>query len=144
MGLVHLDQCDEVRLFTQAEISLLSRIANQLSIAISQARLYQDFETQSNSINKLTDLCTQLNSVVNSTRDLTERQESREKVRVKLSTREIEVLRKVAQGLSNREIAEALHITEGTTEVHVSRLRKKLNLSSRAALVRYAYENHLC
>ncbi|HNB22936.1 MAG TPA: LuxR C-terminal-related transcriptional regulator [Candidatus Melainabacteria bacterium] len=144
MGLVHLDQCYEVRLFTQAEISLLSRIANQLSIAISQARLYQDFETQSNSINKLTDLCTQLNSVVNSTRDLTERQESREKVRVKLSTREIEVLRKVAQGLSNREIAEALHITEGTTEVHVSRLRKKLNLSSRAALVRYAYENHLC
>jgi two-component system response regulator NreC len=75
---------------------------------------------------------------------LTERTESREKVRVKLSTREIEVLRKVAQGLSNREIAEALHITEGTTEVHVSRLRKKLNLSSRAALVRYAYENHLC
>ncbi|MBA3994649.1 MAG: hypothetical protein C0469_14115, partial [Cyanobacteria bacterium DS2.3.42] len=130
--------------FTQAEISLLTRIANQLSIAISQARLYQDFETQSNSINKLTDLCTQLNSVVNSTRDLTERTESREKVRVKLSTREIEVLRKVAQGLSNREIAEALHITEGTTEVHVSRLRKKLNLSSRAALVRYAYENHLC
>lgn len=144
LGLVHLDQVNEPRLFTQAEISLLSRIANQMSIAISQARLYQIVETQSTSIDKLTDLCSQLNSVVNSTRELTERQESREKVRVKLSTREIEVLRKVAQGLSNREIAEALHITEGTTEVHVSRLRKKLTLSSRAALVRYAYENHLC
>jgi two-component system response regulator NreC len=64
-------------------------------------------------------------------------------VRIKLSTREIEVLKQVALGLSNREIAEELHITEGTTEVHESRLRKKLNLSTRAALVRYAYENHL-
>lgn len=143
MGLVHLDQCDDARIFTQAEISLLSRIAHQLSIALSQARLYQIVETQSTSIDKLTELCSQLNSVVNSTRELTERQESREKVRVKLSSREIEVLRKVAAGLSNKEIAEALHITEGTTEVHVSRLRKKLNLGSRAALVRYAYENHL-
>ena len=126
------------------EINLLTRIANQLSIAISQARLYQIVETQSNSIDKLTELCSQLSTVVNSTRELTERQESREKGRVKLSLREIEVLRCVASGMSNREISEALHITEGTTEVHVSRLRKKLNLASRSALVRYAYENHLC
>lgn len=144
LGLVHLDQCDFSRVWTINEMNLLSRIANQLAIAISQARLHQIVETQSNSIDKLTELCSQLSLVVNSTKEFTERQESREKVRVKLSTREIEVLRKVAQGLSNREIAEALHITEGTTEVHVSRLRKKLNLGSRAALVRYAYENHLC
>lgn len=144
MGLLHLDQCDQLRLWNVSEINVLARIAHQLSIAISQARLYQIVETQSTSIDKLTELCSQLNTVVNSTRELTEKQESREKVRVKLSTREIEVLRKVAQGLSNKEIAETLHITEGTTEVHVSRLRKKLNLGSRAALVRYAYENHLC
>ncbi|HEY9714919.1 MAG TPA: LuxR C-terminal-related transcriptional regulator [Chroococcales cyanobacterium] len=144
MGLLHLDQCDTPRVWTVGEINLLGRIASQLSIAISQARLYQIVETQSTSIDKLTELCSQLSTVVNSTRELTEKHESREKVRVKLSTREIEVLRKVASGLSNREIAENLHITEGTTEVHVSRLRKKLNLGSRAALVRYAYENHLC
>ncbi len=143
LGLIHLDQCDHIRLWTSGEINLLVRIANQLSIAVSQARLYKIVETQSKNIDKLTELCTQLNSVVSSTRELTERQESQEKVRVKLSTREIEVLRKVARGMSNREIAEELHITEGTTEVHVSRLRKKLNLSSRAALVRYAFENHL-
>lgn len=143
LGLIHLDQCDHVRLWTSGEINLLVRIANQLSIAVSQARLYKIVETQSKNIDKLTELCSQLNSVVSSTRELTERQESQEKVRVKLSTREIEVLRKVASGMSNREIAETLHITEGTTEVHVSRLRKKLNLSSRAALVRYAFENHL-
>ncbi len=144
MGLLHLDQCNYTRVWTVGEINLLTRIANQLSIAISQARLYQIVETQSTSIDKLTELCSQLSTVVNSTKEITERNESREKVRVKLSTREIEVLRNVAAGLSNREIAEALHITEGTTEVHVSRLRKKLNLGSRAALVRYAYENHLC
>jgi DNA-binding NarL/FixJ family response regulator len=143
MGLLHIDDCDEVRLWTNSEINLLARIANQLSIAISQAKLYAIVENQSLSIDKLTDLCSQLNNVVHSTRELTERQESREKVRVRLSTREIEVLRKVAQGLSNKEIADQCHITEGTTEVHVSRLRKKLSLSSRAALVRYAYENHL-
>jgi DNA-binding NarL/FixJ family response regulator len=144
MGLLHLDQCDYPRIWTVGEINLLTRIANQLSIAISQARLYQIVETQSTSIDKLTELCSQLSTVVNSTKEITERNESREKVRVQLSTREIEVLRNVAAGLSNREIAESLHITEGTTEVHVSRLRKKLNLGSRAALVRYAYENHLC
>jgi DNA-binding NarL/FixJ family response regulator len=144
MGLLHLDQCDYARLWSFREINLLNRIANQLAIAISQARLYQIVETQSRSIDKLTELCSQLSGVVNSTRELTERQEGREKVRVQLSAREIEVLKKVALGLSNKEIAEVLHITEGTTEVHVSRLRKKLNLNSRAALVRYAYENHLC
>jgi DNA-binding NarL/FixJ family response regulator len=143
MGFLHLDDCYEMRVWTPAQINLLTRIANQLAIAISQAKIYQILDTQSRSIDKLTDLCTQLNSVVNSTRRLSEKQESQERVRVKLSAREIEVLQKVAEGLSNREIADALHITEGTTEVHVSRLRKKLNLGSRAALVRYAYENHL-
>jgi DNA-binding NarL/FixJ family response regulator len=143
LGLLHLDQNDHARLWTVGEMNLLTRIANQLAIAISQARLHQIVETQSSSIDKLTELCSTLSSVVNSTREFTERHQSREKVRVKLSSREIEVLRKVAAGLSNKEIAESLHITEGTTEVHVSRLRKKLNLASRAALVRYSYENHL-
>ena len=143
MGLLHLDAHSDSRLWTVRDINLLSRIANQLSIALSQAKLYQIVEAQSTSISKLTDLCSQLTQVVHSTKELTERTESREKVRIKLSTREIEVLKQVALGLSNKEIAEVLHITEGTTEVHVSRLRKKLNLSTRAALVRYAYENHL-
>lgn len=143
MGLLHLDQTNFTRLWTVSEINLLMRIANQFAIALSQAKLYQIVEAQSTSINKLTDLCSQLNDVVKGTKELTERTESRERVRVKLSSRELEVLKKVAQGLSNKEIAEELHITEGTTEVHVSRLRKKLALTSRAALVRYAYENHI-
>ena len=126
MGFLHLDDCYEMRVWTPVQINLLSRIANQLAIAMSQAKLYQMLETQSRSIDKLTDLCSQLNSVVNSTQRFTEKHESQERVRVKLSAREIEVLQKVAEGLSNREIAQTLHITEGTTEVHVSRLRKSL------------------
>lgn len=143
MGLLHLDQTDFIRLWTVSEINLLMRIANQFAIALSQAKLYQIVEAQSTSINKLTDLCTQLNDVVKSTKELTERTERRERIRIQLSERELDVLKNVAQGLSNKEIAEVLHITEGTAEVHVSRLRKKLGLTSRAALVRYAYENHI-
>lgn len=143
MGILHLDECETTRLWTTGDINLIARIANQLSIAVSQARLYKIVESQSKSIDKLTELCSQLNDVVSSTRELTQKQESQRKVRVKLSQREIEVLREVARGRTNKEIAETLHITEGTTEVHVSRLRKKLGLSSRAALVRYAYENHI-
>jgi DNA-binding NarL/FixJ family response regulator len=142
-GLLHLDEDRDSRLWNARDINILNRMANQLSIGLYQAKLYQLVNAQSSSIDKLTELCAQLNKVVDSTKELTERTESREKVRIKLSSREIEVLKKVAQGLSNKEIAEELHITEGTTEVHVSRLRKKLNLSTRAALVRYAYENHL-
>ncbi len=142
-GLLHLDQTDSMRLWAVSEINLLMRIANQFAIALSQAQLHQIVEAQSTSIHKLTDLCTQLNDVVKSTKELTERTESRERIRIQLSTREVEVLKKVSLGLSNRDIAESLHITEGTVEVHVSRLRKKLGLGSRAAMVKYAYDNHI-
>lgn len=148
MGLIHLDhshteKSPHPRLWSISESGLLTRIAHQLAIAISQAKLHEIVETQNNSIQKLTELCGTLSKVVESTQELAKRSEGHEKIRVKLSERELEVLKMVAQGLSNKEIAEGLHITEGTTEVHVSRLRKKLNLTSRAAIVRYAYENHL-
>ncbi|MCW5821915.1 MAG: response regulator [Cyanobacteria bacterium TGS_CYA1] len=152
MGLIHLDHShtdknanakDNPRVWSASESGLLTRISHQLAIAISQAKLHEIVETQNSSIQKLTELCGTLSKVVESTQELAKRSEGHEKIRVKLSERELEVLKMVAQGLSNKDIAESLHITEGTTEVHVSRLRKKLNLTSRAAIVRYAYENHL-
>lgn len=142
-GLLHLDQTDFMRLWTVSEINLLMRIANQFAIAVSQAKLHQIVEAQSTSIHKLTDLCTQLNDVVKSTTELTQRSASRERIRIQLSEREVEVLKKVSLGLTNREIAQSLSITEGTVEVHISRLRKKLGLVSRAAMVKYAYDNHI-
>jgi DNA-binding NarL/FixJ family response regulator len=60
-----------------------------------------------------------------------------------LSAREVEVLRLVAAGKSNRAIAERLVISEKTVARHVSNIFTKLGLSSRAAATAYAYEHGL-
>ena len=60
-----------------------------------------------------------------------------------LSARELEVLRLVATGKSNRTIAAELFISERTVERHVSNIFGKLDVSSRAAATAYAYENQL-
>jgi ATP/maltotriose-dependent transcriptional regulator MalT len=55
-----------------------------------------------------------------------------------LSPRELEVLRLVAQGLSDAEIAERLVLSQHTVHRHVANVRTKLRLPSRAAAVAYA------
>ena len=60
-----------------------------------------------------------------------------------LSTREVEVLRLVAAGLTNRAIAEALTISERTVDRHVSNIFTKLDVSTRAAATAFAYEHRL-
>jgi ATP/maltotriose-dependent transcriptional regulator MalT len=60
-----------------------------------------------------------------------------------LSTREVEVLRLIATGRTNRAIAEELFLSEKTVARHVSNIFGKLSLSSRAAATAYAYENGL-
>jgi ATP/maltotriose-dependent transcriptional regulator MalT len=60
-----------------------------------------------------------------------------------LTARQLEVLRLVAGGMSNREIAGKLFISERTVERHVSDIFNKLNVSSRSAATAYAYEHRL-
>jgi len=60
-----------------------------------------------------------------------------------LTAREVEVLRLVATGKTNRAIAEALGISEKTVARHVSNMFMKLGLSSRAAATAYAYQHDL-
>jgi DNA-binding NarL/FixJ family response regulator len=61
----------------------------------------------------------------------------------KLSSRELEVLRLVAAGLTNRAIAGRLGISEKTVARHVSNIFLKLGLSSRSAATAYAYRHAL-
>lgn len=55
--------------------------------------------------------------------------------RVSLSAREIEVLRLVARGSSNAEVAARLHITDATVKSHLAHVFSKLGVSSRTAAV---------
>ena len=60
-----------------------------------------------------------------------------------LSPREHEVLRLVAQGRSNAEIARALHITEHTVKGHLAKILRKLALANRVQLATYAMQHGL-
>lgn len=60
-----------------------------------------------------------------------------------LTEREIEVLRLVAEGHTNREVAEALVVSRHTVARHLSNIFTKIGVNSRAAATAYAYEHQL-
>jgi two-component system, NarL family, response regulator NreC len=60
-----------------------------------------------------------------------------------LSVRETEVLRLIALGHTSAEVARKLHLSPRTVETHRARINRKLGLSKRAELVRYALRRGL-
>jgi DNA-binding NarL/FixJ family response regulator len=60
-----------------------------------------------------------------------------------LTPREIEVLKLIALGLSNREIADKLVLSNATVKTHINRIFYKTGARDRAQAVRYAYKHGL-
>ena len=60
-----------------------------------------------------------------------------------LTDREKQILILVAQGLTNKNISVRLFITEATVENHLSKIYKKLHISSRSQATAYAYQSGL-
>lgn len=70
-------------------------------------------------------------------------QEKRSHLESKLSERKREVLKLIAQGYTNKEIADMIFLSVKTVETHKAHIMDKLELRSRAELVRYALDNGL-
>lgn len=62
---------------------------------------------------------------------------------VPLTDREVEVIQLVAKGLSNRDIAERLVVTEATVRAHMSSILSKLHLANRVQAALYALREGL-
>lgn len=60
-----------------------------------------------------------------------------------MSTREVDLLRLLALGHTNAEMAKELHLSKRTVETHRSRIQQKLGRSTRAELMRYALDHGL-
>lgn len=82
--------------------------------------------------------------LLNEFNELARRAEERQRaISPRLTDRELEVLRLVAKGLSNREIAVELFIAENTVKNHVRNILEKLHLHSRMEAVVYAMREKL-
>jgi DNA-binding NarL/FixJ family response regulator len=82
--------------------------------------------------------------LLNEFNSLAKRAEERDQyLAPRLTTRELDVLRQVARGMSNREIADTLFISENTVKNHVRNILEKLHLHSRMEAVMYAMRERL-
>ncbi|TDL80896.1 response regulator [Peribacillus frigoritolerans] len=74
---------------------------------------------------------------------LLQRNQKDEKLLTPLTNRENDVLKEIAKGKSNKEIAASLFITEKTVKTHVSNILSKLSLADRTQAALYAVKNGL-
>ena len=82
-------------------------------------------------------------SVTKALEKLLAREAGRQETAKVLTPREVEIVKLVAMGLRNAEIAKRLFISEGTIQVHIHNIYQKLNLDNRSKLTLYAHEKGL-
>ena len=134
------------RQWAREDIDSLTLTAEQTAIALERCESLQHFKDKLFNMDMLGNLAEQLNNALENVRKGVKAAGVEEKSAtgsVPLSFRELEVLKLIASGYANREVAQRLFLTESTVELHASRIRKKLNLKSRTALVKYACDHNL-
>lgn len=62
---------------------------------------------------------------------------------MKLTSREIQIIQLIAQGMTNREIAEELSLSVNTANTHRKNILRKLEIKNTALLIRFAIENKI-
>lgn len=149
-GVVILVVGEESRTWSEEDLETIELTISQASIALSHCQTYHQVKDQLFHMNLLGNLTQQLtNALEVAAKAPAPKPSGRFDERPAaddappLSSREMEVLRLIASGFANKEIAQRLFLTESTVELHASRIRKKLNLKSRTALVKYACDNSL-
>jgi GAF domain-containing protein len=145
-GVIIILESGPSRKWTPHELDMLEVAATQTAVALAHSQQYLQLKDQLFNMNLLGNLTQQLtNTLELVSRSKIESTEEKRPVgnSPPLSLRELEVLKLIASGLANREIAQRLFLTESTVELHASRIRKKLKLKSRTALVKYACDNGL-
>jgi DNA-binding CsgD family transcriptional regulator len=146
-GVIVILECGPIRKWAPHELDMLEIAASQTAVALGHSQSYLQLKDQLFNMNLLGNLTQQLTSTLELVSRGTKADGIEEKKQSSnappLSLRELEVLKLIASGLANREIAQRLFLTESTVELHASRIRKKLKLKSRTALVKYACDNGL-
>lgn len=147
-GVVVAISCGAARKWLPNELDMLEVAAAEAAIALENSQAFMQVKDQLFNMNLLGNLTQQLTNTLEMASRTNRPEGLEDKGRAEaggppLSFRELEVLKLIASGLANREIAQRLFLTESTVELHASRIRKKLKLKSRTALVKYACDNDL-
>lgn len=72
-----------------------------------------------------------------------QREASVEQLQQRLTARELQIVKMVAEGLRNKEVASNLGITEGTVKMHLHAIYEKLDIAGRVELTMYARDHQL-
>lgn len=146
-GVVVAIACGAPRKWLPNELDMLEVAAAETAIAVENSQSFMQVKDQLFNMNLLGNLTQQLTNTLEMASRTSRPEGVEDKLRTEggppLSFRELEVLKLIASGYANREIAQRLFLTESTVELHASRIRKKLKLKSRTALVKYACDNDL-